>query len=76
MLEAGALIGYPLHQMKTSASDGGSTAKPRAKRKLPTTTIGGVTVTLMPVRGKGTLPAAMIKRMVREMKVIEKTKHA
>lgn len=31
-------------------------------------TIGGVRVALQPVRGKGNLPAALIKRIIREVK--------
>ena len=47
---------------------------PRIQPKVPaknirsTTTIGGVTVELMPVRGKGNLSAALIKRIVRAAK--------
>ena len=40
----------------------------KRKRKLPIVIIDGVAVTLMPVHGKGNLPASMIWRMVREMK--------
>jgi len=38
------------------------------KRKNATTTIGGVTVTLVPVRGKGNLSSSKIREMVRWMK--------
>lgn len=47
---------------------------PRTAPKVPsknirsTTTIGGVTVELMPVRGKGNLSLALIKRIVRAAK--------
>lgn len=42
--------------------------KPRAKRKPRVAIIGGVTVELMPVTAKGTLPLSLIKRIVREVK--------
>ncbi|MBX7211261.1 MAG: hypothetical protein K1X78_23340 [Verrucomicrobiaceae bacterium] len=47
-------------------------AKTTAKRKRSTTTIGGITVELMPVRGKGNLPLSLIKRIVREAKASRK----
>ena len=47
----------------------------RAKRKPRTIVIGGVEVTLHPVRGRGNLPASMIKRIIREALVIDRLTH-
>ena len=61
--------------MKTVSS---TKTKPKdaAKSKRSTTTIGGVTVELMPVRGKGNLSPSLIKRIVREMKASSTIKTA
>ncbi len=45
-----------------------STVNSNAKRRNATTTIGGVTVRLVPVRGKGNLSSSKIQEMVRWMK--------
>jgi hypothetical protein len=54
--------------MKTvSTTKAGKRAVSTGRRK-PMATIGGVRVALQPVRGKGNLPAALIKRIIREVK--------
>lgn len=52
-------------QAKAARSDKDAALKPGTKG---TTTIGGVTVKLRPIHGKGNLSVAFIKRIIREIK--------